>query len=329
MLWGQVLETKEFQRTDNFFGCGGDSLSATMLLALVEKHFQVALPIRTMFEAESLAELAAAIDQPPPSDGPATRRFTSLVPFRTEGDHPPLFMVHGHSGRALGLGFIAPHLDADQPYYGFVARGMDGRRLPRRTIAAIAADYIAELRDVQPLGPYYLSGFCAGGLVAYEMAQQLHAAGQRVAAVVMVDSAHPKHYAPPPRWLHAARSAKLVARRAGMQLVLAAGRAAPVRLGERIVNETMRREATGYCVKPYAGRVTLIRSEKHHRSTDPYMGWLGVAAGGVDLRLIPGDHDRLLTIANIGPAARELQRCVTEAAAQNAGAQRPALRRSA
>jgi hypothetical protein len=91
----------------------------------------------------------------------------------------------------------------------------------------------------------------------------------------------------------------------------------------------MRREATGYCPKPYAGCITLIRSEKHHRSTDPHMGWLGVAAGGVDLRLISGDHDRLLTRANIGPAARELQRCITEAAKLETDASRRPLRRSA
>ncbi len=225
-------------------------------------------------------------------------------------------MVHGHSGRSVGLGLIAPHLDADQPYYGFVARGMDGRRLPHRTIAAMAADYLAEVREVQPHGPYYVGGFCAGGLVAYEMAQQLFAAGEQVVRLVLLDTAHPTLFAPPPRWLHAARSAKLLARRLRMRTVLALRGAAPIRLGERIVNETLRRGATHYRAKPYPGRITLIRSEIHHRSTDLHMGWLGAAAEGVELRRIPGNHAYLLTRDQIGPAARELQECLHEAHGQ-------------
>lgn len=312
-IWEQLLETKNFQRTDGFFASGGDSLSATMLLALIEEQFKVTVPIRALFESGTLVELAALIDRLPPIDGAAARRFTSLVPFQTDGAGLPFYMVHGHSGRSVGLGMIAPHLDADQPYYGFVARGMDGRRLPHRTIAAMAADYIGEIRQVQPHGPYCLGGFCAGGMVAYEMAQQLFAAGERVARLLLLDTAHPRLFAHPPRWLQMARNAKLAGRRFAMRAVLATGRLARVKLGERIVNETLRRGAMLYDAKPYPGRITLIRSEVHYRSTDLHLGWIGVAAGGVDLRRVPGDHTYILTRDNIGPAAREMQTCLREA----------------
>jgi acyl-CoA synthetase (AMP-forming)/AMP-acid ligase II/thioesterase domain-containing protein/acyl carrier protein len=312
-IWAQLLETRDFQRTESFFASGGDSLSATMLMASVEERFRVVLPIRALFESGTLGQLAALIDQLPKINSLQARRFTSLVPFQTAGATPPFFMVHGHSGRSLGLGLIAPHLNADQPFYGFVARGMDGKRLPHRTIAAMAADYVTEVREVQPHGPYYLGGFCAGGTVAYEMAQRLIAAGESVAALVLLDTAHPRLFARPPRWLHAARTAKLYARRALMWAVLAWGRSTSIKRGERIVNETLRRGATFYHAKPYPGRLTLIRSETHHRSADPHMGWLGATAGGVDLRRVPGDHAYILTPDQIGPAAREIQACLRDA----------------
>jgi acyl-CoA synthetase (AMP-forming)/AMP-acid ligase II/thioesterase domain-containing protein/acyl carrier protein len=319
-IWARVLERREFSRTDDFFGCGGDSLSATMLLALIESEFHVALPIRTLFESRSLADMGAAIDQLPLIDGVALPTFESLVPFQPHGNRTPFFMVHGHSGRSVGLGFIAPHLDADQPFYGFVARGMDGRRLPHRTVVAMAADYVREIRQLQPHGPYLLGGFCAGGMVAFEMAQQLLRGGESVARLVLVDTAHPSCYVAAPRWLQAARTAKLAARRIVMGALLRAGRAPKVKLGERIVNETMRRGAATYIPQPYAGRITLVRSDTHPRTDDPLFGWDGVAALGVDRRRFAGDHAQAWTRERIAPAAREIQACLTAAAAERIAA---------
>lgn len=316
-IWCRLLATTNVRRTDGFFDRGGNSLTATMLVALVEREFRVALPIRAVFASETLAEMAAAIDRSPPLTNDHARRFESVVPFQTEGTRPAFFMVHGHSGRSIGLGLIAPHLDADQPYYGFVARGMDGRNVPDRAIPEFAARYLREMREVQPRGPYYLGGFCSGGMVAYEMAQQLFQAGERVALLALLDTAHPSRFADPPWWLQSARNAKLCVRRTLMWIRLALGRPASTRLGERIVNETLRRGAGLYRPAPYPGRITLIRSEIHARSTEPYLGWDGTASAGIDLRRIAGDHSLLFTRDHIGPAARELQTCLREA--QHAG----------
>jgi acyl-CoA synthetase (AMP-forming)/AMP-acid ligase II/thioesterase domain-containing protein/acyl carrier protein len=313
-LWARALDATDVRRDDNFFARGGDSLSATALLALVEERFRVALPIRALFESGSLAEMAAAIQQLPAlATAAPPPRFESLVPFQTAGGRPPLFLVHPHSGRSIVLGHIAPHLDANQPFYGFTARGMEGQRLPHRRMADMAAAYVRELQAVQPAGPYLLGGFCAGGIIAYEMAQQLTAAGQRVALLVLIDAAHPRNYAPPAPWLHAARTAKLAMRRWAMGVRLAAGRGPAVKLGERIVNETMRRGVARYSPRPYAGRVALVRSEKHHRSDEWHLGWEGVAIGGIELIPLAGDHAQPWTPERIGPAARRLQASLTAA----------------
>jgi acyl-CoA synthetase (AMP-forming)/AMP-acid ligase II/thioesterase domain-containing protein len=306
-MWCEVLQVADVGRADNFFARGGDSLSATTLLALIEKHFQVTLPIRVLFEAGGLAEMAASIDGLPKLQTGVPKQQDSLVTFQTGGERPPFFMVHPHSGRSLVIGLIAPHLDIDQPYYGFTARGMDGRCLPNRSIREMATAYIQALRKIQPEGPYLLGGFCAGGIVAYEMAQQLTEAGTLVAQLVLIDTAHPQYHEPPARWLQAARTAKLATRRAAMRLKLALGRPPSIKLGERIVNEMMRRSVTLYSPKPYAGRVTLIRSDKHHRTTEPFLGWLELATHGVEVIPLAGDHKDAWTPDRIGPAARRLQ----------------------
>ncbi|MEO8494655.1 MAG: AMP-binding protein, partial [Planctomycetota bacterium] len=315
-VWRQLLPAQEFCLDSNFFACGGNSLLATMLVSLVEQRFRVALPIRALFESGTLAGLAAAIDQAPQIDASSRRRFVSLVRFQTAGDRPPLFFVHGHSGRALGLGMIAPHLDADQPFYGFVARGMDGRRLPRRTIAAMAADYVRELREIQPEGPYYLGGFCAGGMIAYEMAQQLIEDRQSVALLALLDTAHPALYERTPRWLEAVRTVKLHARRTVLGALLACRHPGSIRLGERIVNETIRRRTEQYRPRAYPHSLTLIRSDQHHRSDATDLGWSGAVMQNVEICRVPGEHVSMLTPANIGPAARALNDCVRKAQAQ-------------
>jgi acyl-CoA synthetase (AMP-forming)/AMP-acid ligase II/thioesterase domain-containing protein/acyl carrier protein len=317
-LWSEVLQVTNVSRTDNFFARGGDSLMATMLLALVEKAFHVTLPIRVLFEAGGLAEMAASIETLPTLDRACAKAHDSLVPFQTRGERPPFFMVHPHSGRSIGIGHIAPHLSSAQPYYGFAARGMDGRRLPHRSLQEMAAAYIMEVRAVQPEGPYLLGGFCAGGIVAYEMAQQLTAAGACVAQLVMIDSAHPRYHAPPAPWLQASRAAKLAARRAAMRIKLALGSPPSIKLGERIVNETMRRGVKLYSPKPYSGRLALMRSDMHHRTDEPHLGWLDLATQGIELIPFAGDHKDPWTPNRIGPAARRLQACL-EAALTSVG----------
>jgi thioesterase domain-containing protein len=158
-------------------------------------------------------------------------------------------------------------------------------------------------------------------MVAYEMAQQLFAAGARVALLALVDAAHPSRFAPAPLRVQMARDAKLCVRRLAMRAWLATGRPASIVLGERIVNETLRRGAALYRPASYPGRITLIRSEIHYRTAEPEMGWTGVAALGVDLRRIPGNHAFLLTREHVGPAARELQICLREAQARESARQ--------
>ncbi len=153
------------------------------LLARIERDFGKKLPLATVFQFATIGELAPIIrgQAEPAAAG------TSLVEIQAGGQQPPLFLVHGVGGGMFwGYGNLARHLGDDQPLYAFKSRGLDGRE-EFATIEEMAANYVADLRAFQPTGPYRLGGYCFGGNVAYEMARQLRAAGERVAVLVLMN----------------------------------------------------------------------------------------------------------------------------------------------
>ncbi|SPE63311.1 putative Phenylalanine racemase (ATP-hydrolyzing) [Verrucomicrobia bacterium] len=183
-LWQKLMRIERVGVRDNFFELGGHSLLAVRLFAQIEKITGRKFPLVTLFQAPTIAQLARVLCG---SDGAAAHSI--LVPIQAKGSRPPLFLVHGAGGDVLwGYANLAAHLPADQPLYGIKSRGQIGQEEFTR-LEDMAAYYLQELRAFQPEGPYYLGGYCFGGNVAYEMARQLHTQGQRVALLVLLDSA--------------------------------------------------------------------------------------------------------------------------------------------
>ena len=100
-------------------------------------------------------------------------------------------LVAGMFGNVLNLRHLAQLLGGDRPFYGLQARGLLGDQAPHQTLPEAAADYIAEMRQVQPQGPYMLGGFSGGGLTAWEMARHLAEAGEAVSVLVLLDTPLP------------------------------------------------------------------------------------------------------------------------------------------
>jgi amino acid adenylation domain-containing protein len=182
-LWRRTLGTSEVSPEDDFFDLGGHSLLAVRLVMDVSKLAGQPVPIAALFHAPTprkLARLLAGQGQLPP--------WTALVPLQSTGSSPPVFFVHGLGG---SVGFFLPlarRLPAHQPVYGLQAIGQDGRITQRETIEEMAAHYVREIVSLQPEGPYFLAGYSAGGLIAYELAQQLHRAGRPVAMLGLLDT---------------------------------------------------------------------------------------------------------------------------------------------
>ncbi|MFD3519137.1 amino acid adenylation domain-containing protein [Streptomyces sp. NPDC058653] len=148
--------------------------------------------------AEGAADAPAAprpapIPAPAPASGsPALGGGTGvLLPLREEGTRPPLFCVHPAAGIAWSYAGLTGPLGTDQPLYGLQARGLDGSQVLPGSVAEMAADYVAQLRTVQPAGPYHLLGWSFGGMVAHEMAVQLQRAGEEIGLLAVLDAIPP------------------------------------------------------------------------------------------------------------------------------------------
>jgi amino acid adenylation domain-containing protein/FkbH-like protein len=189
-IWEEVLEVRPIGIEDRFFDLGGHSLLAVRLIAQIEKTFGRKIRLATLFQTPTIAQIAAILredSKPVPAGIPSS----SVVEIQARGTRPPLFLVHGAGGGMFwGYVNLARHLGNDQPVYGFRSRGLDGNR-EFETLEEMAAHYVADLRLVQPHGPYYLGGYCFGGNVAYEMARQLEASGEKISLLALINCAPP------------------------------------------------------------------------------------------------------------------------------------------
>jgi thioesterase domain-containing protein/acyl carrier protein len=182
-IWEEVLGVTRIGVRDDFFLLGGHSLRAARMFARIGEKLRKNMPLATLFQAATIEKLAQVIRE----EG-WTPHWSVLVPIREHGNKPPLFLVHGLYGNVLNFYGFRHHTPADQPLYGVQATGLDSGRATFVNIPDMADYYIKEIRSVQPAGPYFLGGFSAGGLVAYEMARQLVEAGERVQLLALFDS---------------------------------------------------------------------------------------------------------------------------------------------
>lgn len=186
-IWQEILNLPAIGTNANYFEIGGHSLQAVTLFAAIEKRLKVRLPVSLLFEAPTIGQLAVAMRQR--GDAP---RSPSLVPIQPLGMKTPLFCVHGGAGHVFHYHDLAQLLGTERPFYGLQPQlDETTHRAIYLTVEQMAAHYIEEMKTVQPSGPYLLSGFCFGGIVVYEMAQQLVRAGDEVGLLVFIDPSSP------------------------------------------------------------------------------------------------------------------------------------------
>lgn len=188
-IWTSLLPVRNVKADDNFFLIGGDSLYGLQLVIELKRFFGIDLPIRSLFgEATTLRGMAQTIEmlRKQSSEAPTAVSPTSnrVVTFNRDGSKPPFFFLHG--GYAAGLK-IAQHLGAEQPFHLLLPPGLCGEPVPS-TIETLASYHAQTLLAVQPHGPYRLGGFCSGGIIAFEMAQQLQRRGEKVELLVVIDA---------------------------------------------------------------------------------------------------------------------------------------------
>ncbi|CCG98711.1 amino acid adenylation domain protein [Fibrella aestuarina BUZ 2] len=183
-VWSSVLGIETIGVDDNFFELGGHSMIAVQVMTRLERQTGKRLPLASLFEYPTIRALATLIHE----DAPEVRSWKSLVPIRPAGNREPLYIVHGAGLNVLLFNAVANNLHPDQPVYGLQARGLNGVDEPFRSITEMAEAYVSEIVQHNPTGPYSLSGFSFGGIVAYEMARQLLVQGREVSLVALFDA---------------------------------------------------------------------------------------------------------------------------------------------
>lgn len=329
-LWAASLGRDHVGLNEDYFQLGGDSLQAVELFLSIEKTLGQPLPRSVLFEASTVADMAKRID--------STATARCVVPIQPSGSRPPLFCVHDVNGHVLNFRALASYLVAEQPVYGIQSAGLDGTEVPLTRIEEMAARYVTELRVVQPFGPYYLCGYSMGGLIAYEMAQQLMEMGQRVAFLGLYDtmSRQGPRRASLRQWLghHAsammalkpsdiapylgqrARNLAEISRIAVRSRLFGAVHAVG-KVGDAgspaLIADANSYATRNYKIQPYTGDAVLFKATPYawtHRNA--HEGWHDLIGGHFETLPIPGTHAEILEEPHVQQLADTLSACLAE-----------------
>ena len=322
-IWSRVLKVKYVGRNDDFFELGGHSLAAVQTLVKVQQITGRQLPLAVFFQASTLAGLADVVRKEITlqNDGrrkAASSSWSSLVPIQPSGSKRPLFLVHGAEGNVLLYRQLTRHLKADQPVYGLQSQGLSGDGPLDSTIEEMAEHYVREIVAVQPQGPYALGGYCLGGVIAYEIAQQLIAAGKQAEIVIMLDTYNPstvrraKKFLQAPRhlaqnvWFHGANALMIPASERGKflsekvdiaftraairmnALYHAVAKRGEGRYPHLLLKKINDQAAERYQPSSYAGRVAVIRAKAFFSGlTNLSLGWDECVEQGLEVHELP------------------------------------------
>ncbi|MDN3579773.1 non-ribosomal peptide synthetase [Mucilaginibacter flavus] len=336
-IWQELMGIKSISIGDNFFELGGRSLVAVQIMARIEKETGKRLPLATLFEHATIEKLAARLDI-----DPASITWESLVPIKPTGSKMPLYIVHGAGLNVLLFNALAMNMDADQPVYGLQAKGLNGIDEPLDVMEEIAANYIAEIVAKNPDGPYALAGYSLGGIIAYEMAKQLMAAGKEVKMLAMFDTYADLSTAHDPAMKRAINKGVLLLKQIGHTFVLLAED--PKRtieyksliLKRRIIklfwklapgkdqkkegffaydneiDEASEKALRNYVITPLNIAIELFRAKKRtfYMADFEFLGWTPFAKKGVHVHEIPGEHNTIFAPPNDKEFAVVLQKCL-------------------
>ena len=187
-IWEEILETGQIGILDNFFELGGHSLLAVRLFTEIEKELSVHIPVASLFQAPTISQQADLIREKQVPSG-----ISPIITIQGNGTKPPFFCIHNFGGFVINYEPLSQALGTDQPFYGLQAYGLEGINEPHTTILEMAHYYYQAIRQKQPAGPYYLGGYCFGGVVAYDVASLLSRQGEKVGLLALIDAYAPSH----------------------------------------------------------------------------------------------------------------------------------------
>ncbi len=341
-IWNTTVGGHEIGLNDDFFDSGMDSLMAIQLMITIHKEFNVKIEPTDMFNLSSiklLAEYLDSADRKVQGETPSEDVETSTIPLKekgpdegaghekkiaeknlpptivkiqSSGPKPPFFCVTAGYGDVLAFQGLAGQMGSDQPFYALQPPQKNGvpQELKVRELAAV---YARNIRSIQPNGPYRLGGYSAGGLLAFEAAQQLKAAGEEVPLLIMLGA--PFTYGPLSHGIYR------LLRNLAEKVLPEADKTQSTLL--RILRALFSDEGLkahldsllGYTPQPYSGKITLFEGRwASKRFLYSKRKWKDLAEGGLEVHLTRGNHDSFIRPPHDKELARLLKACLEDLA---------------
>ncbi len=336
-LWEDLLNVRPIGITDNFFDLGGHSLLAVRMMAQLSDQIGRELPLVLILQQQTIQGLASLLRQQvePQATSP-------LVAIQPDGWKQPFFCVHPAGGSVICYLGLSRHLGLEQPFYGMQTPGLDDPTEAALTrIEEMAARYIEELRTVQGAGPYKLGGWSMGGVVAFEMAQQLRRQGQEVSLLALFDSRVPTSlgrteideeglllqftsdisglYGLEQSLTEENSQSRGVEEhlRVLLEQVVRAG-SVPRDFDLKQLSRRFQVFQMNMCAmlryerQRYPGRITFFRASEQLAdvSQDAAKDWQDLAADGVEIHVVPGNHYTMLREPQVQVVAEWLKVCL-------------------
>jgi amino acid adenylation domain-containing protein len=334
--WARVLGLRSIGVDDDFFDLGGDSVLAVS--AIVESEHRLGRPLSLdwLYDSSTVRSFATRARLPPvPRDAP------SVFPLSAGRRERPLFLIAGGGGHVFSFRQLATLLEDSAACYGLQLPGLDDARRPLDHIDEIAAEFLRQMRIVQPHGPYRLLGYSFGGLVAYELARQLAVAGGAIGFLGLIDTPGPGAFRPqPPAARARIHLSRLRGLRGGERLqyvggmlerrirrwyrasgtapdpVYSSGGASPTERRMRAVYDAHIVAARNYRPPPYPGCLWLFRAEAEEwmqlAVVEPTYGWGALCTGGVRVKTVTGTHGTLFVEPHVGALAHGVRAALVE-----------------
>jgi thioesterase domain-containing protein/acyl carrier protein len=329
-LWRQLLRRDDLGVHDEFFASGGHSLLAMRLVIAVRKLFGTELTSDDLLAARTVAQLATVVR------GHRPDKHGTLVRVQEGGRaRPPIYALPPVSGTVLMYGPVAAAIGADQPFWAAQSLGLQPGEATFDTVEEIIADFLPHMRSVHPGGPWHLLGYSMGGVLAYEAARQLAAAGEQVGLVGLLDTRSVIDLSEDPDF--ALRALLLRGLRVDVDLAMA--RALPPEEREKLLlrkaieagtvpedfdAERLRRMVDmyqhnllaldTYRLPPYPGRVVMYRVLDHALEPEILpedLGWRDYAAEVV-IERVPGHHYTMIQPGNVEVLGAAIRRHLGE-----------------
>jgi phthiocerol/phenolphthiocerol synthesis type-I polyketide synthase E len=346
-VWQEMLSIASVGIHDNFFELGGDSLIALSLTIKLRDLLQISLPHQSVLQSPTIAQLAELIashhanfnasKQPLQTNSP-------LVAIRSTGSKVPLFCVHPVGGSIFCYTELVHYLDPEQPVYGLQAKGLDGQEEPLIQIENMAREYLSALQSVQPQGPYLLGGWSFGGIVAFEMAQQLQKQGQSIALLALFDSPPPNAFQSVTEtllltgfaidfgiclgseillWLDTLKDLEPHQQLSYLLIQAKQAKALPAEAKIQDIQPLLQvfkanfQAGLNYVPQPYPNLITLFQATESSildgtffKSDDPLLEWGKLSQEPLEIYGIPASHYTILTKPQVEQVGKQLTHCI-------------------